>query len=149
MISMLAGAAPASTALALRLVLGLGDGVLPPLLLIGEDAVDLAANLGDGGADGVGDRRMLGNAEGRNAGEFALHQDAAAAHQDRRHRLCARLHTVDRVLHHNVDFLERTPHGRAVQPGDGLTVADIGEARRDGDVGGGERAAAEDQRLLG
>ena len=70
-------------------------------------------------------------------------------HQDRRHRLCARLHAVDRILHHDVDSVERTPHGRAVQPGDGLTVADIGEARRDGDVGGGERVAAEDQRLLG
>src|SRR5579871_4835522 len=69
--------------------------VLPRPVGQRDDLVDFAADLGDGGADGVGDGEMIRLEDLRGTLQAVFHQDAAASHDDDRQWRGARLDPVD------------------------------------------------------
>src|SRR5712664_3831404 len=130
-----------------RLLLRLFQGLVARFLLKREDAVHLAADLSDRGADRVGHREVLGLDQLRSAGQPIAQQDAAAADHHDRDRLSARLHAIDRrgdaILHQ----LERALDQVLVEARDEAAVANVREPARDGDVGGCQRVASKAQSL--
>src|SRR5439155_424134 len=70
-----------------------------------------------------------------------------ADHDDQRHVAGLGLHAVHRLLDDRADALDGATDERPRQVGHAVTVAEVQQARRDADVGGGERGPAEDTAL--
>src|SRR5215467_8246308 len=132
-----------------RLRLGLLQRRVTAHLVQREDTIHFAADLGDGGADGVRDSEVLRLDHVRRARQMIAEQDAAATDDHDRDRLGAGLHPVDGLgdaALHQSDAIFDDP---GVQVDDARPVAEIRKAGSHGEVGRGQRLAAEDQSLAG
>mmetsp|Transcript_24191 Transcript_24191/g.83993 ORF Transcript_24191/g.83993 Transcript_24191/m.83993 type:complete len:446 (+) Transcript_24191:872-2209(+) len=114
------------------------------------DSIDGARHLRDGRADGVGDARVLGPRHGRRAPQplRVVQKQRAAAHKHDVAVVPAGFDSVNRALHHRADLRRHGGDERRRQMLHGARVPNGGALGRDGDVGGGQRVAAEHERAL-
>src|ERR1700724_2097517 len=105
------------------------EGTVTPKFLVGEDSIDLTADLRDRSPNRVRHPSLARHSELRDSAQIAMDEHTASADQDDAGGVCGSLHVVEGFLGEAVDLVHRCRHESFVEMAYPIAISNLRVAR--------------------